>query len=77
MAERVDFWDFLEPTLRVCEVDLDLWSLLTPLRPNPREQLPAPPPGLAPASGHVASGCRVLCGHLPCGLTPAQQDPVP
>lgn len=33
--------------------------------------------GLAPASGHVASGCRVLCGHLPCGLTPAQQDPVP
>lgn len=33
--------------------------------------------GLAPASGQVASACRVLCGHLPCGLTPTQQDPVP
>lgn len=32
---------------------------------------------VASASGHVASACRELCGHLPCGLTPAQQDPVP
>ena len=43
LAEHVDFWDFLEPTLLVCEVDLELWSLLTPLRPNPSEQLPSPP----------------------------------
>lgn len=67
MAERVDFWDFLEPTLWVCEVDLDLWSLLTPLRPNPREQLPAPPPGLfcpgspVPASAPVFSQLLCLC----------------
>lgn len=66
LAECVDFWDFLEPTLLACEVDLDLWSLLTPLRPNPRERLP-PPPGLfcpgspVPASAAVFSQFFCLC----------------
>lgn len=65
MAERVDFWDFLEPTLLVCEVDLDLWSLLTPLRPNPREQLPRCPQ----ASSALALSSRLCLGVQPALLS--------